>query len=130
MTIVKEFYANTKVTIKSVTMVTEKYIWFDAATINRHFNIQSLLHDDMTNMDSTVDLYKVTKMIYGEVVNWTVVMGTCTSFLTKESVTDMTIWHHFICAKLIPTSYLTEVTRERALLLYAIAKNLSINVGF
>ena len=41
----------------------------------------------------------------------------------------MKIWHHFICARLMPTTHLTEVTRDRALLLSSIKKGLTINVG-
>ena len=41
----------------------------------------------------------------------------------------MKIWHYFICAWLTPTAHLTEVTKERALLLYDIKKGLTINVG-
>lgn len=80
-------------------------------------------------MDSTADLDEVTRHICGKVVNWTVVRGTRIAFLTKELETNMKVWYHFICAKLVPTAHLTEVTRERAFLLYAIKKNLSINVG-
>ena len=41
----------------------------------------------------------------------------------------MKIWHHFICARLMPTTHLTEVTKEWTLTLYGIKKGLSINVG-
>ena len=41
----------------------------------------------------------------------------------------MKIWNYFICAWLMPTAHLTEVTREQALLLYDIKKGLTINIG-
>ena len=129
MTTVREFYANANKATETVTMVREKQIRFDVVTINWHFSIQAPQIDDVTNIDRTADLDEVIKVIYGKVVNWIVVRGTCISFLTKELVTDIKIWHHFICARLVPTSHLTEVSRERVLLLYAIVKNLSINVG-
>ena len=41
----------------------------------------------------------------------------------------MKVWHHFICAWLAPITNHFEVTKDRAFLLYGIAKNLSINVS-
>ena len=72
---------------------------------------------------------EVAYKICGKVVNWMVVKGVCTSFLTKELLIEMMIWHLFLCVMLSHTAHLIEVTRERALMLYAISKGLSINVG-
>ena len=83
----------------------------------------------IATLDSTTELGEVTKVTCGKVVQWTVVRDMCTTSITKELETDMKIWHHLLCARLCPTSHLMEVTRERALMLYAIAKGLSINVG-
>ena len=85
--------------------------------------------DDVATLDSSADLDKVVKVLCGKVVQWRVVRGMRTSFMTKELVTDMKIWLHILSARLCPTSHLTEVTHEGALMLYAIAKGLSINVG-
>ena len=81
------------------------------------------------SMNADADLYEVCRVICGGVVRWIVIQGEQIAFSTKELTTSMKVWLHFICARLIPTAHHTKVTHERALFLYAIAKNLSINVG-
>ena len=41
----------------------------------------------------------------------------------------MKVWHYFICARLMPTMHLSEVTKERSVLLYGILMGKKINVG-
>ena len=36
----------------------------------------------------------------------------------------MKVWHHFICARLMPTMHLSKVTKERVVLLYGIQMGL------
>ena len=72
---------------------------------------------------------EISQELYGKAVTWTMVRGTRTSFVTKELQPDMKIWHHFVCARLVPTTRLTEATRDRSLLVYGIKKGLTINVG-
>ena len=36
----------------------------------------------------------------------------------------MKVWHHFICARLMPNMHLSEVTKERVVLLYGIQMGL------
>ena len=91
-------------------MVTEKQIRFDATMINTLLCIQAPHPDDVMRMDSTTELDEVTRVICERVVNWTIVRGTWTSFSTKELETHIKIWHHFICARLVPTAYLMEVS--------------------
>ncbi|WP_353055295.1 hypothetical protein, partial [Escherichia coli] len=38
-------------------------------------------------------------------------------------------WHYFISAKLLPSTHVSDVSKERAILNYAIQKQLSLNVG-
>ena len=129
MTIVCEFYANAHEMQGSTVMVQEKQVNYTAAAINNLQHIQAPHLDDVMSMDNMTDLDEVSRKIYKKVVRWTMVRGTQTTFLTKELESNMKIQHYFIYARLVPTIHLTEVTRERALLLYDIKKNLSINVG-
>ena len=129
MTVVWEFYANAKETIGPTTMVREKTIKFDSVTINKFYQIPIPMTDELVTLANTADMDEAAHEICGKEVHWTIVNGVRTSFLMKELLTVMKTWHHFLCARLSPNSHLTEVTRERALMLYAISKSLSINVG-
>lgn len=114
MTIIREFYANVKESMSSVVMVREKQIRFDVIVINTllRIQVQAPYPDDVMRMDSTTNLDEVTRVICGRVMNWIVVRGKWTAFPTKELETTMKIWHHFICARLVPTAHMTEVTQE------------------
>ena len=85
--------------------------------------------DEVAQLDSITNLDEVSRELCDKVVNWTVVRGTKTTFQTKELQSDMKIWHHFICTRLVPTTHLTEVTRRGHSSFYGIKKGLSINVG-
>ena len=60
---------------------------------------------------------------------WTIVRDKHAHFPFKDLKQHMKVLHHFIFAKLTPTMHLSEITRERAILLYGIQKGLKINVG-
>ena len=131
MTVVREFYSNALKSSISITTVRERQVRYNPVTINALLKIQYNPHspDQLAQLDDTVDLDEVTQALCDKVVTWTMVRGAHTTFLTMELWSDMKIWHHFICAQLMRTTHLTEVMRDRALLLYSIKKGLTINVG-
>lgn len=51
------------------------------------------------------------------------------NFPTSGLTGNCKAWHHFIIAKLVPSSNISEVTKGRALLNYAIQKGYSFDVG-
>ena len=57
------------------------------------------------------------------------VRGERTTFPTWVLTLTMKVWHHFIYARLVPSAYHSEVTKDCAYLLYSITKGLNINVG-
>ena len=48
-----------------------------------------------------------------------------TSTLTKEAK----IWHYFVGARFMPSSHLSDVTRDRAIVIYYIVTRKTIHVG-
>lgn len=51
------------------------------------------------------------------------------TFPHKELSRYGKVWYTFLCAKLMPSTHLADVTQERAVLLYAIVNGMSIDVG-
>ena len=123
MTVVREFYANAKETTVHATMVCEKTIKLTVSPSIGSINSHSC-KDELTMLANTADMDEVAHEICGKLVNWTIVKRVRTSFLIKELLIEMKTWHHYLCAKLIPTAHLREVTREQDLMLYAINKGL------
>ena len=60
---------------------------------------------------------------------WTTVKDAHAHFPSKDLYQHMKVWHHFIYARLMPTMHLSEVTKERVVLLYGILMGKKINVG-
>ena len=72
---------------------------------------------------------EVSNEICGRGTRWNIVRNEHAHFLSKDFHQDMKVWHHFICGRVVPTLYTSEVTKERASLLYRIKKGMKINVG-
>ena len=86
MTMVHEFYANTLESPVLISMVLERQVNYNAVTINALLNIPNAPHgpDQVAQLDSTIDLYEVTRALCDKVVTWTMVRGIRTAFLNKE----------------------------------------------
>ena len=102
MTVIHEFYAFAFESPR--TTVRERKVRYDAGTINAFFKIQNAPHDPnlVVMLNDTVDLDEVTQVLCDKVVPCTMVRGAWTAFPTRELRSNMKIWHHFICAQLMP----------------------------
>ena len=129
MTVVREFYANAHQSEELVVMVRRKPIKFDEQSINRHLRIPVPPADEVTVYASNPDLDVVTQEICGTVVPWRMVKGVEATFPSNRLIDTMKVWHHFLCTRMTPMTHLSEVTKERAFLLYGIHMGLAINVG-
>lgn len=59
----------------------------------------------------------------------TISKGVPISFLTKDMSPKSRIWHYFIRARILPTTHMSDVNRERAVLNYVFRTNKPIYVG-
>ena len=132
MVVVCEFYVNAFEGPASVATIWERQIRYDAGTISALLKIQNAPYgpNHVTLLDDTTHMDEISQELYNKAGTWTVVRGTRTAFAMKELQPDMKIWHHFVCAYVVPTAHIMKVTRDRALLLYDIKKGLTINVGW
>ncbi|EXB89644.1 hypothetical protein L484_018745 [Morus notabilis] len=60
---------------------------------------------------------------------WTIKNNTESAFEAKYLANYTNVWLHFVCARLIPSTHISEVTIERALVLLAIERGEPLNVG-
>ena len=63
-------------------------------------------------MSADANLDEVCTVICRGLVKWTIIRGEHSTFPTRELTTIMKVYNHFICAKLIHTTHLTEVTYD------------------
>ena len=132
MTIVREFYMNTEEnTSTPVIFVRRKHVHYDTGMINQLFCLQYTPHglDELDLLVKSANMEEISNEICGRATKWNIVRGEHAYFPSKDLHQNMKVWHHFICGRLVPTLHTSEVTKDRALLLYGIKKRLKINVG-
>ena len=106
---------------------------YDNTTINNLFCLQynPVGPDDVDLLlNNKANIPMITQAIcLSSGTRWTIVREAHAHFPSKDLHPHMKVWHHFICARLVPTMHLSEVTKERAALLYAIQTGKKINVS-
>ncbi|EXC33712.1 hypothetical protein L484_008956 [Morus notabilis] len=60
---------------------------------------------------------------------WTIKQNTESAFEARYLANYTKVWFHFVCTRLIPSTHISEVTKDRALVLLAIEKGEPLNVG-
>lgn len=129
VSVVREFYANMKEDDISV-FVRGKMVPFDRTTINRLYHLPDIEHDEYsTYAREELDLEQVILKLCRPGTQWKFRGHEALSFKTSELSVTNKVWHSFICAKLLPVTHISDVTRERAILVYTIVTGKSIDVG-
>ena len=132
--VIREFFANAPndPTIRKV-FVRGKEVKYDATTINNllrlHYNPMGPDDVDLLLNDNDNLPVFTHAICLSSGTRWNMVREGPAHFPSKDLHPHMKVWHHFICARLVPTKHLSEVTKERAALLYAIMTGKKINVG-
>ena len=129
---VREFYANGMEREGFTVTVRGKSVSFDCSTINRYYGLanfdddeyQPLVTNDNTNWDEIKEFLCKDDVPWSRYTN-----GALKSFPGQAMTKVAKIWHYFICAKLLPTTNHSAVMKSRAALIYAILKDMKIDVG-
>ena len=109
-----------------------KSVPFDWSTINRYYGLanfdddeyQQLVTNDNTNWEEIKEFLCKDDVSCSRYTN-----GGLKSFPGQAMTKVAKIWHYFICAKLLPTTNHSTVMKSRAALIYAILKDMKIDVG-
>ncbi|CAK9314354.1 unnamed protein product [Citrullus colocynthis] len=127
--IVREFYAN-MVEGNSRSFVRGRRVPFDALTINQYYHLPNFERDEYDiYTNEQVDVHQIIRQLCQPGAEWIVNPGEPIRFKSSNLTVSNQVWHNFICAKLLPVAHTNSVTKERAILLYAIATKRSVDVG-
>ncbi|EOY32108.1 Uncharacterized protein TCM_039606 [Theobroma cacao] len=80
-------------------------------------------------LDANVDLDEVIGLLCNEGTEWKINKDMLVYFKANAMKNNYKVWYHFLAARLLSMKHLSDVTKYRALLLYAIVSGTSINVG-
>ena len=99
---------------------------YDGGTINQLLHLQYTPYrpDEIDMLAELANMEDIITEICGGGTKWNIVRGDRTHFPSKDLHQNIKVWHYFINGRLILTLNTSEVTKERALLLYGIKKGL------
>ncbi|EOY00124.1 Uncharacterized protein TCM_009655 [Theobroma cacao] len=96
------------------------YPWFEnsTSTLLNKFMVKTLCAS-----------VRVLGVLCDEGVEWKMTKGILVSFKASTMKIVHKLWYHFLAAQLLPVKHISDVTRDRAILLYAIIYGMLVNVG-
>lgn len=132
ISIVKEFYANAKEAQDYDVQVRGKSVLFDKQSINSYNQIEYMSDDNEFTeyMTEDLNLDTVIKTLCRPGAEWKSKGNDgAINFSNGELRRYGKAWYSFICAKLMPTTHVSDVIKDIVVLLYAIVMGKNINVG-
>lgn len=129
--IVEEFYANGKEARNNVVQVRGKSVAFNNVSINAYYQTVPMDHDEYT-------AYKQEELDWDQVINgdlcrpeaeWTLKGDEAVHFSHSELNRFGKAWYYFICANMMSSTHMTEVIKDREMLLYALVIGKRIDAG-
>ena len=128
--LVREFFSNSPNRINNKIYVRGNLVTFTKQAINNYFGLPTLGdNEDYVRLLSDVDMAMVYSFVCKPGIVWKMSGDVSKHFPRKCLLNKVRPWYAFICASLTPMTHLSDVSRERAILLYAIMVGASIDVG-
>ncbi|KAJ7959643.1 putative S-locus lectin protein kinase family protein [Quillaja saponaria] len=124
-----EFYANLVDHQDNKVMVQGKMVSFMSMAINAYYGIPDILEPDeyVTYARGIMDYDAVIDALYYLGSIWK--NGELVSFRASQLLNPTQAWYYFMLANVLPSRYASDVTKERAILLYTIIQGMTINIG-
>lgn len=132
VSVVWEFYANANAEGDAVVQVRGKSVVFGSQAINALLATPN--YEGKDYMEPGLRSYDIEDIIKrlckpGSAWKKNDYIGEKTSFPTSALSRFGKAWFSFICASTIPTRHLSDVTKDRAILLFAIVTGLRVGIG-
>ena len=128
--VVREFYANLASHIMKKVQVFRVLVDFNVKSINRYYNLEAVNPKAFHRLHEQPNYLEVLRMLTNGHEEWKLNSeGHTVHFKANHLAYIPKVWHHFITSSLILTTNVCEVTAKRALLNYAIIKDITFDVG-
>lgn len=130
--LVREFYANVVTGSQTFAMVRGVKVSFSASSINLHLGLAGY-EDNFTDFVETVgsdELDRILRELTVEGTGWLPDRGEGVYLCPRPALKpNPKIWYHFIRTRLLPTTHIESVSKERMALLHFILEGKEVNVG-
>ena len=130
--LVREFYANIVTGSQTFSMVRGVKVSFSASSINMHLGLLDCEDDlrDSVDMICADELNRLLGELAVEGAEWLPDRGKGVYLCSRPLLKPFAkIWYHFVRTRLLPTSHIETVSKERLVLLSFILEGKEISVG-
>ena len=132
VSLVREFYANITTSQQTFSMVRGLKVSFSAASINLYFELPDLEDDYSVLLEasSRASLDSCLSRLTVDGAAWIKERGESVMKCSRPDLHPLAkIWYHIVRTKLLPTTHIETVSKERLVLLDCILEKKGINVG-
>lgn len=129
--LVREFYANFPEGQPEAVEVRGMSVDFRPSDINHLYRLEEG-EDNYANLIENINeelLQQVISTLCVEGTRWNITAQGTYTFLRNSLLPGPKVWYHFLKSRLMPSTHLQTVSRDRAILLYCIVTGLKFNVG-
>ncbi|EOY13933.1 Uncharacterized protein TCM_032752 [Theobroma cacao] len=128
--VVREFYATVVEHVDGVAFVRGKHVPFHSQAINELLRTPNIENDEYGQyLGDHQDCNEIISTLCIEGAQWKTSHGEPVSFKRSVMKKELKVWLHFVAARLLPSTHISDVTKDRAVLIYAIVTHKSIDVG-
>ncbi|PON47308.1 hypothetical protein TorRG33x02_323690 [Trema orientale] len=127
--IVQKFYANAAEHRSCITKVHAQNVSFTRIAINSCFKLPNIDKDELATLENAPDYDDVLKVLCTPGTDWIWHKEELKCLKTQTMSVSTKAWSYFLNAHLMPVSHHRDIMSDQAVLLYAIIKGLSIDVG-
>ena len=130
LSLVREFYANVSERRDYKVFVRGQWVLFTKEVINSYYSLPTMGDEEgFLKLLSEIDMATVSASVCKPGTVWKMSGDVYKNFSRSGLLDTVRPWYAFVCVDLLPTAHLSDVTRERAILLYAIVSGASVDVG-
>ena len=127
---VREVYANLSEQVDKKVWVRGFWVPFDNTTINVLYQIPHVGDEGYQRLNAEPNYMEIIKCLTNGQGQWKVnSKGQVVNLKAKDLTYVPKTWHHFITSRILPSTNVREVTKERAILNYAILQYIKFDMG-
>ena len=128
--VVREFYANAPNAKDGKVFVRGKWVEISRSTINAYYGLVNIENEGYLEVLEDVPYDGILDALCVDGADWKLNKeGMHVSFPQHALRKYPRAWYHFLVARLMPAQHISDVIRDRAILLYAIMVRHSVDVG-
>ena len=127
--LVREFYANAEEHRRGRTVVRNKTIDFSSSAINQYFGLPDIPNSEYASYRTQANYDDIcnTLCVPGSV--WKMSGGSPKTLAGTSLTVEARAWQYFVCQKMMPATHFSDLTVDKAVLIYAILRGMSIDAG-